>query len=146
METDSATAREHPLINEFSTLVCNTVGDGLLDFRDLQDEPFLKFWKHLIIYRYEPEINDFRVIFYGSHVVSMYGADYTNKLLSEMGFHGAFKDVFTLNMRIINGERRVYASGDLFWQEKEYRKWHQVKMPLKRKDSVNEILICMDIS
>ncbi|NQW01361.1 MAG: hypothetical protein HQ483_16780 [Rhodospirillales bacterium] len=143
-ETDSAAAREHPLIQDFCALICATVGDGLLEFKDIQARPFMKFWKNFIIYRYEPAEDDFRVVFYGSHVASMYGADHTGKLLSEMGFNEVYQEVHTLNKRIIDGDQQVFASGTLFWQNKKYRIWHQAKLPMKRDGGENEILVLMD--
>jgi hypothetical protein len=146
MEDDSIKAREHHLIKAFTALVDETVGDGILSFDDLKSRPFLKFWKHLFIYRFDEQADDFRVILYGTHIVTMYGNDWTGKLMSEMGMNEAYADIRALNMRIINGERRVYASGNFFWQNREERIWHQVKMPLQRNGDINEVLICADIS
>lgn len=145
MDADSIDAKKHPLIKEFVNLVEETVGDGVLDINHIQEPPFMKFWQHFIIYRYEKDINDFRVQFYGTHTVSMYGADWTGKLLSEMGFAEAYDDIYKMNMNVLNGDRRIYAQGTLFWQNREHRKWYQVKMPLQRKGAINEVLICIDI-
>jgi hypothetical protein len=146
MDVDSAQAKQHPLISEFLTLVEETVGDGVLGFRDLQNRPFMKFWKHMIIYRFEDAQNDFRVVFYGSQVVSRYDADWTGKLMSEMGFAETYDTVFELNKKIIEGERRVFASGNLHWQGREYRKWHQMKMPLKNSGGANDVLMLVDFA
>ena len=146
MKFDDKASKDHPLIEEFVNLVCDTVGDGVLEFSNLETPPFLKFWPHLIIYKYENDIDDFRVVFYGTHVVKMYGAEWTGKLLSEMGFAEAYDEVRELNMKALNGDHRVYSSGNLFWQNKEHRKWYQIKMPLQRHGDINEVLVCMDIS
>jgi len=146
MIENSNSAREHPLIKEFLSLVEETVGDGELSFTNLKSRPFIKFWPFLFIYKYEKEIDDFRVILYGSHIVNMYGNDFTGKLMSEMGMKEAYRDIHQLNIKIINGERRVFASGDFHWQNREHKSWHQVKMPLERNGTINEVLVCAVIS
>jgi len=146
MDKESNTAKENPLIKSFVQLVDETVGDGVLDFSDLKAAPFLKYWKHLFIYKYEENINDFRVVFFGTHLVEMEGTDWTGTLMSEMNYAEALDEIHDLNMKIINGERRVFANGTIFWNKREYRNWHQVKMPLQRNGIMNEVLICMEIS
>lgn len=145
MDNDSTEAKNQPLIKEFVALVEKTVGDGVLDFNHLKDSAFMKFWKNIIIYRYDEDIDDLVVVMFGSYISKMHEADFTGKTLSEMGFGEKYDYTFALNMKIINGERRVYANGNLYWKEREYRKWYLVKMPLQRDGKVNEVLSCMDI-
>ena len=140
----SAEAKTHPAIMEFVNLIDETTDHGVLDFIDLKTRPFMQFWNRFIIYRYEDVLNDFRVILYGTNVASLYGADWTGKLLSEMGFADAYDKIHEWNMKIINGEKRLYASGTLFWQNREHKNWHQVKIPLQRNGKINEVLIYMD--
>jgi len=145
IDLDSAAAKGHPLIKEFVSLVDETVGEGVLDFSHLRQRPFMKFWQHFIIYRYEQDIDDFRVKLYGTHVVKMYGVDWTGKLMSEIGFADAYDDIYKMNMKAMSDRNRIYASGSLFWQNRETRSWHSVKIPLSRNNDLNEILILMDI-
>lgn len=146
MDQDSTAAREQPLIKDFLSLVENTVGDGVLSFNDLKSRPFTKFWPNLFIYKYEKETDDFRVTLYGTHIVSMYGNDCTGMLMSEMGMNEVYRDIHQLNLKIINGERRVFASGDFNWQNREHKIWHQVKIPLMRNGMITEVLVCADIT
>ncbi len=146
LEVDSPSAKEHPLIKEFVGLVDETVGDGILDFTDLQEPPFLKFWAHFIIYNYEEPIGDFRVVLFGTHVAVFYGMDGTGKLLSEIGLGEAHDEIHNLTLRVMKGDRRVYSNGTLYWQNNEHRVWNQVKMPLQRSGRVNEVLTCMHYS
>ena len=146
MKFDGEEAKSFPLIKDFVDTVQRTKGSGHLDFRDLQRREFMKFWKNLVIYNYEESLNDFRVVFYGTHLVEMYGRDWTGKTLSEMGFAEVYQDVLDMNLRVLKDEPLLYANGTLFWKNQEYRTWHQVKMPLQRKGKINEVLMCMGIS
>lgn len=139
------TAEEHPLIKDFVTLVDETVNDGPLDFKQIRSSLFMKYWSHLIIYEYEKDIDDFRVRFCGTDIAEMYSEDYTGDVLSNMGFDRADEEFFDLNKMVLDGERRVFANGTLFWKNKEHKQWCQVKMPLQRNGTVNEVLICMDM-
>ena len=144
MDEQSTAAKENPLIKEFVTLVEETVGDGVLDFSHLQMRPFMKFWPNLNFHRHEGDLDDFRNVFWGTYCIHMFGKDCTGLLLSEMGYGDTYEKLIYDNMRIIKGERRVYASGDLLFQGREHKEWHQVKMPLQRNGSVNEVLNCVD--
>jgi len=146
IDADSKSAKDHPLLRAFVGLVEQTVGQGVLDFTDLQSRPFMKFWQNLVIHRFDSASDDFRNIFWGTQIGLMFGQDCTGKLLSEMGYGEAYDTIRDLDMQIINGERRIYASGTLFWQGREQRQWHQVKMPLQRNGRINEVLFCADIS
>ncbi len=103
----------------------------------------MKFWKHLFIYRYLSDIDDFETVLFGTTVVSYYGMDATGKLLSDMGLGDAYESVYKANMRVINGEQRVYSSGTLFWQNREHLKWHHIKLPVIRKSDEREVLSCI---
>ena len=85
LDRDSQAAKENPLIKEFVELVDETTKDGLLNFADLQTPPFMKFWPYLCIYKYEPELADFRVRYWGTHLLTISGNEWTGSLLSEMG-------------------------------------------------------------
>jgi len=124
-------------------LIDETVGDGMPHLKDIQCPSFMKFWKHLFIYRHLIQQKDFEVVLFGSNVVSFYGMEATGKRLSEIGLGEAYDSVYETNMRVINGERRVFSNGTLFWQNREHLDWHHVKMPLIRKGSEIEVLSCI---
>lgn len=138
-----AKAQNHPLIQEFVGLVNETTDTGILQFSDITEKPFMKFWKNFIIHKYEPDVQDFRTVFYGSHIVELYQRDCTGLLLSEMGFSDAFEMVLNLNKKVIDTRQWLYASNSLFWKDEEHKVAHQVKIPLQRGDAVNEVLVCM---
>ena len=101
MDVNSTDAKEHPLIKEFVTLVDETVGDGVLDFKHLQLRPFMKFWSNLNFHRYEKDKNDFRNVYWGTNCISMFGMDCTGKLLSEMGYKNAYDEFYDTNFVIL---------------------------------------------
>lgn len=143
INSSSLTAKEHPLIRELVDLIDETVGPGVPYLHHIQQQPFMKFWKNLFIYKYLSSINDFEVVFFGTEVVTYFGMDPTGKLLSDIGLKEAYASVYEANMRVIKGERRVYSSGTLTWQNKEHRKWHHVKMPIIRNGDEIEVLSCI---
>ena len=143
LDRDSQAAKEHPLIKEFVDLVDETAKDGVLSFADLTTSPFMKFWRYLVIYEFEPELTDFRVRYWGSHPVTITGNDWTGKLLSEMGYMDSTEEIHVLNMEALEKRKRIFASGNLHWQSREHIDWNQVKMPLCRGESINEVLLCL---
>lgn len=143
MNFDAEEARKHPLIVEFVELVDRVTPDGIPHFEDLKTSPFVKFWKHLIIHRYEDELKDFRTILYGTHICDIYERDCTNLLMAEMGFGAAEEMVRAMNKQVLDSAERIYNTNSLFWREREHKVFHQVKMPLRRGASINEVLVCM---
>ena len=68
-----------PRVHDFM----DTVGNGeILDFADLQQNFFMKFWKHIVIFRHET--GDFKYIFFGTSLVDTFGSELTNKFVSEL--------------------------------------------------------------
>lgn len=145
MDTNSTAAKEHPTIKEFVNLVDKTVGDDVLDFAHLREKPFMKFWSNFILYQYEEDNNDFRIKFHGTYITTNYGEDWTGKLLSKVDLGDEYNNAFNQNLQIIKSEHRVYASGTFFWKNREHKKFYHVKMPLRRNDKINEVLLCADI-
>jgi len=143
MENVDIAATKNPLLVEFVGLVDEITSDGIPDFADISSPPFMKFWRHFIIHRYDAQLADFRTILYGSHIVEIYGHDCTGMLLSEMGFGEAEDMVREMNKRCLDNRERIFATNSLFWQDREHRIYHQVKMPLRRNGEINEVLVCM---
>ncbi|MFQ5764621.1 MAG: hypothetical protein ACE5GT_06810 [Rhodospirillales bacterium] len=143
-EFDSKVAEEHPLIRGFVRLVEKTASDGLISFTDLETEPFMKFWRNLTIFEYLDDENEFISRFCGTQVTEFFGRDQTGKRLKELGFgEKEDTDIRQMHLDALNGKKPVYVSSSFFYQDREYKKWHQVKMPLKRGDSVKETLGCV---
>lgn len=143
MQSDSDEVRNHTLLSEFTALVDKTFEDGTPDFDTLSTSLFVQYWPHLIIHRYEEAVKDFRTIFYGTHIVDAYERDCTGLLMSEMGFGEAEDWVRKNNKQVLESQQRQYFTSSLFWKNKEHRVFHQVKMPLRRKGEINEVLVCM---
>lgn len=143
-ESNCEEARTHPVIAAFAKLVKDTVGDGVLDFEHLKTPPFMSYWAHLAIHRFEDEIGDFRAIMWGSHIVQMFGKDCTGMTLPEIGYGPREETVRQINLMVMNERKTIYKSGDFYWQDQEFKKWVQIKMPLMRNGEVREVLFCQD--
>ncbi len=134
---NSKEAREHPVIKEFVQLVRETVGDGVIDFSHLQAYPFMKFWPNFSLVEYLENEDDFRSIMCGSALADAFGRDQTGKKISELEF-GEIKDgMRQLHFDALQGEI-VYASCTFAFQNREHRKWHQVKMQMTHSGRTNE--------
>jgi len=142
VDVHSKDAENNPFIKLFVNLVDETAGEGVLDFRDLQARPFMKYWQHFILYRYQPDIDDFSIRMFGTHLVDMIGKDCTGGLMSEIGLSTSFHTLYDINIRVISENIRIFTSGTLFWQNREHKQWHSVKMPIRRNGQVNEVLAC----
>ena len=143
MAFDVGEAENNPLLNEFVSLVDQTTSDGIPSFKDIQAAPFMKFWKNFMIYRYEENLDDFRVVLYGTHLAENSGFDCTGLVMSDMGFGTAEDMIRNMNKEVIKTGERIYATNSLYWQNKEHRVFHQIRMPLRRSDCVKEVLVCM---
>ena len=143
MNDDDRQAKNHPLIAEFVQLVDQTASDGVPCFADIETYPFMKFWRNFIIHRYEEDVEDFRTIFYGSHIVEIYQRDCTGLLISEMGFGEAEGMIRKMNKKVLDTKERLFSTNSLFWKGQNHKVWHQVKMPLRRNGNINEVLVCM---
>ncbi len=141
---DSAEAKQHTVIAAFAELVATIAPDGILDFTDLQERPFHKFWKNLILYRYLAEEDDFTVILFGTSVAQLHGNDWTGKRLGEIGIGAeGIETVRAMNKSVLESGEPFFGSGAVNLDEDDYRRWHQMKLPLRRGGKVNEVLVCM---
>jgi len=140
---DDNEAMQHSLIVEFVDLVDSSTSDGVPTFSLIQSRPFIKFWKHFIIHKWEEDQQDFLTVFYGSHICQIYQRDCTGMMMSEMGFGEALDMVKGMNKEALDLKKRIYATNSLFWKGEEHKVFHQVKMPLLRHGSINEVLVCM---
>lgn len=134
------------MIAEFLDLVAETAADRTLTLADVQSLPFMKFWSHLVIFRHEPDREDFRVSFFGTSVVKSYGEDWTGRLLSQSGFTLGCERIHRVNCEVMEKRIVVAESGDLNWQDRDHVKWHQVKLPLSRNGDISDVLtiICFE--
>jgi hypothetical protein len=136
----SVNAQNHPLIQEFVALVNATAPDGVLSFADSQTRPFMKYWPNIIISEYLKSEDDFLCRFLGTALVENYGADHTGKLMSERGTKEVQEFLMQLNLDALKGEGPIYASGNVFWDSKAHKKWHQVRMGLKYGKTIDATL------
>ena len=145
-ERHSEKAENDHLINEFISLVDGTTTDGIISFANLTTQPFMKFWSNLIIYDHEADKNDLRVIYCGTRLADISGFEWTGKLISELdiGDHNT-ENIIKTNLEVLSKKMRNFVSGNVFWEKSDYTNWHQVKMPLRRKDQLNEVLCLWSI-
>jgi hypothetical protein len=130
-------------MNERLSEFLDLIGDKTISFEEISDRHFHHFWKYLIIYRHQPDNRDFHVIHFGTDVVGSYGEDWTGKILSQVSHEMSFEQIYNDNLEVMENRSRLFANGDLDWQDRGFKKWHQVKMPLMRNGGINEVLICM---
>jgi len=133
-----------PLIRKFTDAITPVTGSGILDFKQLQSRELCLFWPNILIYRREPKLNDYRIIFTGTTTCTTYNKDWTGTLMSEMSFGPALKELHKLNDQVLKTGKRYFLSGIHDWKDKEFVKWWQVRMPLKRGEICNEVLLCLD--
>jgi len=146
MSVENELPAEYSLIDDFVDLVDASTAGGVLRFDQLESGPFMQYWKNLIIYRHEPDISDFRVILFGTEVAGSYGEDWTGQLLSTAGFEKGYEAIYRVNLEIMSNGKRIPDTGTLEWQGRDYRSWHEIKMPLKRNGEINEVLVYMCFS
>jgi len=144
IDLNCSEAKQRPLIKSFIGLVNQTARDQIFEFNQLQSRPFCEFWPNILIYRFDHDFDDYRIIFSGTTTCKTYDKDWTGKRMSEMNFGTAFKDLRKLNDQVIATKNRFYLSGIHDWEDKNYVKWWQVRLPLKRNGDVNEVLLCLD--
>jgi len=139
-------ALDFPPISEFLKLAQSISPDCVLSSTDIQSRPFMKHWRHLIIFQHVPKEEDFRVSFFGTKVVRNYGEDWTGKLLSECGFILGFDKIYRTNRQVMKTRKMLAESGSLDWQDRHHKKWHQVKLPFRRNDEITDVLtiICFE--
>jgi hypothetical protein len=130
-----------PLVIEFM----HSVGEeNFLDFEVLTQRDFMKFWPHIVINRFED--NDFTYVFFGTTLVKIFGKDRTGLKISELGNPFRKKDLTDALHKVIKTHKVVYGFGDLKVDDREHLKWQQVKLPLRRKGEINEVLTLISFS
>jgi len=135
-------ALSHPVVSDFATCAEKHFNEGAFDFGILQKPEFLKFWGHLMIAKHlEPE-DDFHIVLWGTQLATSYGKDLTGKKFSESGFGEMCSYFHTLHKKVMLGGELVFTSGSFTWEQKDYKHWYQVKMPLRRNGPVLETLSC----
>jgi len=143
MEQEQAKIRQHPVISEFSALAEGFFVNGAIDFPVLQTPDFFKFWRHLMIARYLPDENDFKILMWGSHIASSHGKDLSGKKFTEAGFGNKLQFFHDFHKSVMEGGEIVFKSGVFSWENKQFLKWYQVKMPLRRGQSIHETVSCI---
>jgi hypothetical protein len=113
-------------------------GRNFIDFDELQQKSFMKFWPYIAIHRFEG--GDFKYIFDGTHLVNNFGCERTGLMISELPNQRRRTELFDLLQDILANKRPMFSKGDLNIDDRAYKKWQQVKMPLQRKGEINEVL------
>lgn len=145
--TDNAQRTQtQSFMNEFVDLIDAVAADGIPSTTDLLTEPFIRYRQNLIIYRHEPLVRDFRVTLFGTEVVESYGEDWIDKFLSEVGSEKGYETIYRVNLEIMEGSKRVADSGELKRHFNNFSCWHEIKMPLRRRGIVSEVLVFMCFS
>ena len=137
-------AKANKVLVEFGALVQNSATDGTIDFDTISTHEFMPYWKHMILYKYLPDDDDFVVVMFGVHVAELHGEDWTGKKISDLGINEkATKEMIRLNKLAMAEKNIIYASGAINFDEDDYRTWHQMKVPLTCKDDANGVMVCM---
>ncbi len=136
IKSDSLEAKEHPLICAFVDLRERSMADGLLNFDDLQMQPFMKFWKNFCITRLVNADKDYEIILWGTDLTQNYGKDLTGALAKCTVQESAFEILLTHHYKTIKDKQVSYISGTLGWENKSYVKWHQIFVPLLKNNKI----------
>ena len=132
--TSSAEITE-PVVLEFMAAL---EGREFIDFDELQQKKFMKFWPYIAIHRLEDD--DFTYIFNGTHLVESFGFERTGLKVSELPNQRRKTELFEILHDILTNKKPIFGKGDLNIDGRAYKKWQQVKMPLQRKGEINEVL------
>ncbi len=122
ISADSSQAEADETISSFKTLVEEYSNDGIIDFKIVAERPFQGFWKHMIIYKYLPEEDDFVVVMFGTRVADFHGQDWTGKKISELGIdEESTKQMIKLNRDALLNREHLFVSGAINLDKNEYR-------------------------
>ena len=124
-----------PLILEFISAISD---QEYLDFEVLQQKEFMKFWPYIAIHRYAD--GDFTYIYFGSYLVDHFGFERTGVKVSEIDHPVQRNELLHILNEVLNTKKPSYAVGNLEIFKKGYKKWQQIKIPLRRNGQINEVL------
>ncbi len=129
-------------VSQFLSLVNRHHSDGIPDWESLScNGDFLPTWKNLLVWKHLASTDDFQVVLVGAEVVVSCVGDFTGKLLSDGVFEKPIQTIYETNHHILTTYSRVYDDGNLMIKERPWKYWHEVKMPLRRKGQISEILV-----
>ena len=127
---DSSDAKNNAVINAFLEISADRLKNGAIDFSDLQEHRFMKYWKNMCIMEMEPGQKSWKVVFWGQELVDNYGKDMTGKSFDENELGQQAEELLRDYVEAFLHDRIAFASGVLDWREKGHRAWHRVVMPL----------------
>ncbi len=130
-------ARANPLVRQFVDTVDGQFETGIPTFAGLEKRVLMPYWRNLIIVRQLPD-GDFLMVFFGSGVVAGFNRDLTGTKLSESLEGEVLERITEKNRRCLNDRSRIYSSGNMEWQHRDYTRWYQVKMPMERNGKIDE--------
>jgi len=136
-------AETHPMISQFAEVIKPYFANGAVDFEILQKPQFLKFWRHLMIAKYLPDLDDFRIVFWGTYLVNKYGKELSGKTFAEAGLGDKQQYFYDLHKSAMLGQEIIFTKGIFSWEDKDFLTWYQIKMPLRRSQQVCETLTCI---
>ena len=137
---DLPEARNHPDLVKFLDVCKTTCGEQTVQFSDFENAPFLRFWDSSLILRWDSERKDFRYIFWGTKLATIYGMELTGRYIID-GDHKQNEDPFIkTHFESMSEQKIVHLGGSLGWRDKRYQKWNQVIQPLSRNGNINETL------
>jgi hypothetical protein len=122
------------------SLVEETVGDSILEFKQLQTEPFMGHWKNLCIIEYVEDMDDYRFKLWGTDLTRLFESDPTNKMMAMDYPDEKYKNFRDLNADALKESQMICSNDTLDWMNRDHAKWHQVSMPLSRKNKILETL------
>jgi len=139
-ETRRDVVMQQPGIASFVQVTDQITSDRKLDFSDLEAPSFFPFWKNLVIMKRIVAEDDFVCVFCGTSVVEAFGSEMTGRKLTEIMAAGPTEEIVEHHLEALSTGGQTFASGRLYWEHKNFQNFHQIKMPMKRGETVEETL------
>jgi len=105
---------------------------GVLDFKTLQEQRYMRFWAHFCIVQLVNDEQDCEVVYWGTALMNNYGKEMTGKIFDH-GELGNEKDTLLKDyFEAIERNEVSFAHGNLDWKERGFSAWNRVCLPLQK--------------
>ncbi len=134
MIKDSKEAKENETLAAFMKVLEPGNDHEIVDFRTLQDRPFMKFWPNFCIAEFVEEVQEWKVTYWGTEILKSYGTEMTDKYLDEEEIGSQKDEILEDFFNAVREDKTSFASGTIDWKNKNYTTWYRVVMPLIKND------------